>query len=79
LSRALDKAIREQTPNGSAPEAVARVVVRAATSRRPATRYRVGAMSHGLVLGRRVVPDRTWDALPRSQFRDPGPAVATAA
>jgi NAD(P)-dependent dehydrogenase (short-subunit alcohol dehydrogenase family) len=79
LSRALARAIHEQTPRGSAPEAVARVVVRAATTRRPATRYRVGAMSRGLVLGRRVVPDRTWDALMRSQFRDPGPAVRTAA
>jgi hypothetical protein len=36
-------------------------------------------MSRSLVLGRRVVPDRTWDALMRSQFRDPGPAVVPAA
>lgn len=78
LARALDTAIRERTPNGATPEAVARVVVRAATSRRPSTRYRVGAMSRGLVLGRRVMPDRVWDALMRSQFRDPGP-VRTAA
>ncbi len=77
LARALDKAIREQTPRGTRPEAVARVIVRAATARRPSTRYRVGALSRGLVLGRRVMTDRTWDALMRSQFRDPGPLVGT--
>ena len=74
LARALDKAIREQTPKGTSPDAVARVVVRAATGPRPRARYRVGAVSRGLVLGRRVVPDRAWDALMRSQFRDPSPA-----
>jgi NAD(P)-dependent dehydrogenase (short-subunit alcohol dehydrogenase family) len=75
LARALDKAIVEQTPNGTSPEAVARVVVRAATTRRPSPRYRVGAMSRGLVLGRRVMTDRMWDALMRSQFRDPQPVL----
>ena len=54
---------------------VAAVVARAATTTRPATRYRVGAMSRGLVLGRRVTPDRLWDAAMTRQFRDPGTPV----
>lgn len=77
LLRAMDTAVRERTPQGASPESVARVVVRAATRRRPATRYRVGAMSRSLVLGRRVMPDRAWDALMTRQFRDPGAVHGT--
>lgn len=69
---ALDEAIREQTPQGASPQRVGAVVARAATAARPATRYRVGAMSRALVLGRRIVPDRLWDAAMTRQFRDPG-------
>ena len=76
LARAMDKAIRERTPHGARPERVAEVVVRAATGRRPSPRYRVGAMSRGLVLGRRVVPDRVWDAVMSRQFADPVRAAA---
>lgn len=72
LARALGRAIREQTPNGSSPESVAAVVARAATASRPASRYRVGGMSRSLVLGRRVLPDRVWDAAMARTFRDPG-------
>lgn len=71
LARAMDAAIREQTPKGASPDAVARVVEKAVLARRPSPRYRVGAMSRGLVLGRRVVPDRAWDALMARQFRAP--------
>ena len=48
---------------------MARVVVRAVTARRPRTRYRVGAISKGLVMTRRVLPDRGWDAAMRVGFR----------
>lgn len=72
--RGLDRAIREQTPRGTSPERVAGVVARAALTRRPAARYRVGALSRGLVLGRRVTPDRVWDAVMTRQFRDRAPA-----
>jgi hypothetical protein len=65
-------------PGAPVPEAAAQVVVRAATTRRPSTRYRVGVMSRGLVLGRRVITDRMWDYLMRSQFRDPAPELVTA-
>jgi NAD(P)-dependent dehydrogenase (short-subunit alcohol dehydrogenase family) len=76
LVRGLDRMIREQTPRGSSPEQVAAVVVRAVTGRRPASRYRVGAVSRGLVLGRRVVPDRLWDTAVARAFRDEGVPAA---
>jgi hypothetical protein len=68
LARAMDTQVRTMTPRGTDPAAVADVVVHAATARRPRTRYRVGALSRGLVLGRRVVPDRGWDAGMRLAF-----------
>ncbi len=73
LVRGLDKAIREQTPNGTSPDRVAAVICRAALRRHPATRYRVGAISRSLVLGRRVVPDRLWDTVMTRQFSQPAP------
>jgi NAD(P)-dependent dehydrogenase (short-subunit alcohol dehydrogenase family) len=71
LARAMDEQVKKMTPKGTPAAVVADVVVRAATARRPRTRYRVGAMSKGLVLGRRVVPDRGWDAAMRIGFRAP--------
>jgi len=49
------------------PEAVARVVVRAATARRPRDRYKVGPVARLLPFLRRWLPLRTWDALQRRQ------------
>jgi len=73
LVRGLDKAIREQTPNGTSPERVAAVICRAALRKHPAARYRVGALSRSLVLGRRVVPDRLWDIMMTRQFTASAP------
>jgi NAD(P)-dependent dehydrogenase (short-subunit alcohol dehydrogenase family) len=78
LARSLDEQIRTVTPRGTAPEAVADVVLHAATARRPRTRYRVGAIARSLVLGRRLLPDRGWDAGMRLAFR-PRPATRAAA
>ncbi len=50
---------------------VADVIVKAATTRRPRTRYVVGPMARALVTTRRVLPDRAFDALVRSQFPTP--------
>ncbi len=59
---------------GGTPDAVARVIHRAVTARRPQARYRV-TPSAALLLGLRyVLPDRVWDAFLRSQF----PAVTAA-
>lgn len=77
LARSMDEQVRTLTPRGTPPAQVAAVVVRAATARRPHTRYRVGALARVLVLGRRVVPDRAWDAAMRAAFRSrPRNAVA---
>jgi hypothetical protein len=45
------------------PERVARVVVRAATARRPRARYVVTWNARLLIAGRTVLPDRLWDAV----------------
>ena len=50
-------------------EHVARVVVKAATARRPRTRYPVTLSARLLIAGRALLPDRMWDALLRRQFR----------
>lgn len=49
-------------------EAVANVIVRAATARRPRTRYKVGLSAHLYSAVRRAVPDRVWDWLMGIQF-----------
>jgi NAD(P)-dependent dehydrogenase (short-subunit alcohol dehydrogenase family) len=44
-------------------EDVAKVVVRAATSERPRTRYRIGSQARVAPLIRRAMPDRMWDSM----------------
>ena len=56
---------------GAGPEAVAKVIERAITARRPRTRYKVTASAR-LVMGvRRVLPDRAWDAFTGTQYPRP--------
>lgn len=57
------------TSRGSSPEVVARAIGRAVTSRRPRTRVVVGRGARPLLLARRVLPDRTFDALREAGFR----------
>ncbi len=52
---------RDGEPNGSPPEVVADAVVRAATARRPRTRYRVGQLAKPVTIARKLLPDRAWD------------------
>lgn len=47
----------------SGPAVVARTIVRAATAKRPRTRYTVGAGAKPVVYLRRLLPDRAMDAL----------------
>jgi NAD(P)-dependent dehydrogenase (short-subunit alcohol dehydrogenase family) len=57
---------------GAGPEAVARKIERAISSRRPRTRYKVTA-SAGLGLAtRRLTTDRMWDRFVGTQFPRPG-------
>jgi NAD(P)-dependent dehydrogenase (short-subunit alcohol dehydrogenase family) len=50
------------------PDHVARVVTKAATTRRPRARYKIGALAHVLPRVRRLVGDRGWDAMAARQF-----------
>lgn len=54
------------------PESVAKVVEKALTAKRPKPRYLMTAAARALVTTRRVLPDRAWDAVMRSQFPTPG-------
>jgi len=52
---------------------VARVITRAATSRRPRPRYLGGVLARGLFLRRRWLPPAAFDAFVRGQFPVPDP------
>jgi hypothetical protein len=51
------------------PDAVAAVISRAVTARRPRTRYVVTAAARALIAARAWLPDRAWDTFLRRQFR----------
>ena len=49
----------------SSPEVVAKAITRAATARRPRTRYAVGAGAKPVIAARKVLPDRAFDLAAR--------------
>ena len=53
------------------PDAVARAVERAITSRRPRPRYVITLGARAMLVTRRLLPDRGWDAMMRTQFPRP--------
>ena len=55
----------------SPPEAVAKVVERALSSSRPRARYMVTAGARAILIARRLLPDRAFDAMLRSQYPQP--------
>jgi NAD(P)-dependent dehydrogenase (short-subunit alcohol dehydrogenase family) len=57
---------------GGPPDAVARRIEAILRSPRPRARYPVTASARLLMLGRRVLPDRAWDAVLRAQYPQPG-------
>jgi len=57
---------------GAGPEAVAAVIERAITAKRPRTRYPVTASARVMMGLRRVLSDRGWDAMAARQFPRPG-------
>ncbi|GGB98594.1 oxidoreductase [Cellulomonas carbonis] len=61
VARVLERADRPGA--GAEPEEVAATVVRAATAARPRTRYPVGRGARTLMLARRALPDRAFDAV----------------
>ena len=57
---------------GGGPETVARKIEKAITRRRPRTRYSVTPSAKMALLQRRLMSDRMWDGLLRTQFPQPG-------
>jgi NAD(P)-dependent dehydrogenase (short-subunit alcohol dehydrogenase family) len=53
------------------PDAVARAIEHAVSSRRPRTRYRVTAGARITLVTRKILPDRAYDLVMRSQFPQP--------
>lgn len=56
------------------PERVAKVIERAASARRPRPRYVVPRSTRGMLLMRRLLPDRVYDLMLRAVFRPPVPS-----
>jgi NAD(P)-dependent dehydrogenase (short-subunit alcohol dehydrogenase family) len=57
---------------GAGPEAVARVIEKAITARRPRTRYKVTASARILMGQRALLPDRAWDRVVGTSYPRPG-------
>jgi NADP-dependent 3-hydroxy acid dehydrogenase YdfG len=57
---------------GAGPEAVAKVIEKAITARRPRTRYKVTASARILMGQRALLPDRAWDRVVGTSFPRPG-------
>jgi NADP-dependent 3-hydroxy acid dehydrogenase YdfG len=57
---------------GGGPDSVARTIEKALSSRRPRPRYKVTASARLAIGQRRLLPDRAWDAMLRTQFQRPG-------
>lgn len=65
IDRTIARSVSADSPGVLAPEQVAAVILRAATARRPRTRYKVGFVSRAIPFTRRRLPDRAWDAVMR--------------
>ena len=58
---------------GAGPEAVAEKISKALSANRPNTRYKVTASARMMMGTRRLVSDRMWDRMVRSQYPPPKP------
>jgi short-subunit dehydrogenase len=56
---------------GGGPDDVAQVIEKAITAKRPRARYTVTPSAKLMMTQRRLMPDRAWDALMRTQFPQP--------
>jgi NADP-dependent 3-hydroxy acid dehydrogenase YdfG len=56
---------------GAGPEAVADVVAKALTAKRPKARYAVTPSAHLMINQRRITPDRIWDLMMRAAYPTP--------
>jgi NAD(P)-dependent dehydrogenase (short-subunit alcohol dehydrogenase family) len=57
---------------GGGPDSVARAIERAISTDRPKTRYLVTPSARVFITQRRLLSDRMWDGLMRTQFPQPG-------
>jgi NADP-dependent 3-hydroxy acid dehydrogenase YdfG len=57
---------------GAGPMAVAKTIERAISTGHPRARYRVTASAKLMISQRRLMPDRLWDRMMRTQFPTPG-------
>lgn len=62
----------------SPPEVIANVIARAATTRRPRTRYVAGRGARAIIAARALLPDRAFDALVSNSYRMIGTRAARA-
>jgi NAD(P)-dependent dehydrogenase (short-subunit alcohol dehydrogenase family) len=62
----------------SPPEVIASVIARAATTRRPRTRYVAGRGARAIIAARQLLPDRAFDALISNGYRMIGTRAARA-
>jgi NAD(P)-dependent dehydrogenase (short-subunit alcohol dehydrogenase family) len=60
-------------PLSASPAIVAKAIEHAIRARRPRTRYPLTVGARTMMLARRVLPDRGWDALLRMQIKPPEP------
>ena len=58
---------------GAGPDAVAKKIAKALTSRRPSTRYKVTPSAGAMMGMRSLMTDRMWDRFVRSQYPAPKP------
>lgn len=67
--RRCERVVRESLPKAPPPSAVAEVILRAITARRPRVRYTVGPDSVLVPMGRRLLPDWLSLSLIRDHFK----------
>ena len=63
ISAARTMAAADRPGRGALPEHVAQIILRAAQAERPRTRYPAGRGARTIILARRLLPDRAFDAL----------------
>ncbi|MER7182378.1 oxidoreductase [Streptomyces hyaluromycini] len=63
MAQSLERSSQPGTRMASPATVIGKTVAKAATARRPRTRYRVGFGARPLILLSRLLPDRTFDAL----------------
>jgi NAD(P)-dependent dehydrogenase (short-subunit alcohol dehydrogenase family) len=72
LSARVLQSSSDRPRRNSSPTVVADAVAKAVTSRRPRTRYVVGAGARPLLLARRILPDRAFDRVLAAAYRFAG-------